>query len=290
MNAERERLVAPLAGRDGWKHWGPYLSERQWGTVREDYSADGERVGLFPARSCPQPRLSLGRGRHRRLLRRRTARVPGAGAVERQRSHPQGAAVRPHQLAGQSRRGRQGAVLLPRRHADALLPEDALQVSAAPHFPTRSWWRKTRGAAPDDRSTSCSTPASSTSDRYFDVFVEYAKAEPGDVLMQITAYNRGPEAARPAPASAALVAQHLVAGSRTRERRRCAPPATRESRQSSRDRHCGDDRALDVRRPAAELLFTRQRNQRAGGCGRPAAPATSRTRFTTTSSTARAAR
>ena len=41
MNSERERMLAHALGRDGWQHWGPYLSERQWGTVREDYSADG---------------------------------------------------------------------------------------------------------------------------------------------------------------------------------------------------------------------------------------------------------
>src|SRR6476659_4810569 len=42
---EAERLDEP-ADR-GWKRWGPYLSERQWGTVREDYSADGDAWGSF---------------------------------------------------------------------------------------------------------------------------------------------------------------------------------------------------------------------------------------------------
>src|SRR6202166_445175 len=41
MTIERERLHANVTGPDGWHHWGPYVSERQWGTVREDYSADG---------------------------------------------------------------------------------------------------------------------------------------------------------------------------------------------------------------------------------------------------------
>src|SRR5205809_3724650 len=45
MSAETERLST-----DGpaWKRWGPYLSERQWGTVREDYSADGSAWSYFP--------------------------------------------------------------------------------------------------------------------------------------------------------------------------------------------------------------------------------------------------
>src|SRR6266496_4348425 len=43
MNAEQNRLQRP-----GWRKWGPYLSERQWGTVREDYSEHGEAWDYFP--------------------------------------------------------------------------------------------------------------------------------------------------------------------------------------------------------------------------------------------------
>src|SRR5215471_3247471 len=39
--AEEQRLAAASEGRTKWKFWGPYLSERQWGTVREDYSENG---------------------------------------------------------------------------------------------------------------------------------------------------------------------------------------------------------------------------------------------------------
>ncbi len=48
MNTERERLLTNVSGPDGWKHWGPYLSERQWGTVREDYSPGGTAWEYFP--------------------------------------------------------------------------------------------------------------------------------------------------------------------------------------------------------------------------------------------------
>ena len=47
MNIERERLLVKGADRDRWKHWGPYLSERQWGTVREDYSEGGNAWDYF---------------------------------------------------------------------------------------------------------------------------------------------------------------------------------------------------------------------------------------------------
>src|SRR3954447_18478746 len=48
MSAEQERLRATREGRQDWKRWGPYLAERAWGTVREDYSADGAAWDYFP--------------------------------------------------------------------------------------------------------------------------------------------------------------------------------------------------------------------------------------------------
>ncbi|HZP71850.1 MAG TPA: hypothetical protein VFA97_00575 [Gaiellaceae bacterium] len=48
MLAERARLAEVPHGRAPWRHWGPYLSERAWGTVREDYSADGSAWQYFP--------------------------------------------------------------------------------------------------------------------------------------------------------------------------------------------------------------------------------------------------
>jgi hypothetical protein len=45
--AERQRLAEAREGLP-WRKWGPYLSERQWGTVREDYSEDGDAWNSFP--------------------------------------------------------------------------------------------------------------------------------------------------------------------------------------------------------------------------------------------------
>jgi hypothetical protein len=47
MNAEHVRLEEARTARVPWKKWGPYLSERQWGTVREDYSDDGNAWEYF---------------------------------------------------------------------------------------------------------------------------------------------------------------------------------------------------------------------------------------------------
>ena len=46
--AEEQRLAEDVQRTQNWKRWGPYLSERQWGTVREDYSADGSNWSYFP--------------------------------------------------------------------------------------------------------------------------------------------------------------------------------------------------------------------------------------------------
>jgi len=47
-NAEQRRLDEANANTKEWRRWGPYLSERQWGTVREDYSPDGDAWNDFP--------------------------------------------------------------------------------------------------------------------------------------------------------------------------------------------------------------------------------------------------
>src|SRR3954467_7157558 len=47
-NQEEIRLAEDRTGKVAWKKWGPYLSERQWGTVREDYSRDGNAWQYFP--------------------------------------------------------------------------------------------------------------------------------------------------------------------------------------------------------------------------------------------------
>jgi hypothetical protein len=46
--AERDRLAAADNGTAGWRDWGPYVAERAWGSVREDYSADGDAWASFP--------------------------------------------------------------------------------------------------------------------------------------------------------------------------------------------------------------------------------------------------
>src|SRR5882762_9232680 len=48
VSEESQRMQAAHSGKEAWFKWGPYLSERQWGTVREDYSKDGNAWEYFP--------------------------------------------------------------------------------------------------------------------------------------------------------------------------------------------------------------------------------------------------
>ena len=126
------------------------------------------------------------------------------------RPDPQGAAVRAHQQRGQPRRGREGVLLLPRQHADALLHEVPVQVPAGGVSRTATWSRRTAGAAATRWSTSCSTPACSTTTATSTCSSSTPRPTPEDILIRITAVNRGPERGRPARAADAVVPQHLV--------------------------------------------------------------------------------
>jgi hypothetical protein len=122
MTREELRLEETRKKRAHWQRWGPYLSERAWGTVREDYSPYGnawEYLSHDHARS-----------RAYRNLRSPPTHMPCAGAMERARPNSQRAALRSDWKRGQPRRRREGMLLLPGQHTHALLHEVSVQVPA----------------------------------------------------------------------------------------------------------------------------------------------------------------
>ena len=194
LNAERTRLEAQRDGREDWRLWGPYLAERAWGTVREDYSPHGTAWEYFDhdqARSRAYRWNEDGIGRH---LRRAAAPVLRARAVERPRSDPQGACIRAHRQPGQPRRGREGVLLLPRRHALPQLDALPLQVSAGRVPVWRLVEENARRSRNDPPFTLLDTGVFDDG-RYFDVEVRYAKASPEEIHIRVIATNRGPETA-----------------------------------------------------------------------------------------------
>ena len=109
-----------------WKRWGPYLSERQWGTVREDYSTTGDVWNYFTHDQARSRTYRWGEDGLAGFSDDRQQLVLLAGPLERGRSDSEGTAVRPHQQRRQSWRRRQGVLLLSRRHAVAFLFEVSL--------------------------------------------------------------------------------------------------------------------------------------------------------------------
>ena len=130
--AEAARLAEDAGRAKNWKRWGPYLAERQWGTVREDYSADGDCWDYFPHDHARSRAYRWGEDGLLGITDREGRLCFAPGALERAGSHPQGTALRPDRARGQPRRRRQGALLLPGLHADPFLHQGALQVSRRP--------------------------------------------------------------------------------------------------------------------------------------------------------------
>src|SRR5438128_2811035 len=87
-------------------------------------------LGLFSARPCTKPRVSLGRGRPSRYFGSAMPSLFRACTLERKRSDFEGATLRSDRVGRQPRRGRKGALLLSRLDADAFVHEGALQISA----------------------------------------------------------------------------------------------------------------------------------------------------------------
>ena len=194
-DAEKTRLEQARTRAAHWKKWGPYLSERQWGTVREDYSDNGDAWNYFTHDQARSRAYRWGEdglagiSDDHQVLCFALALWNGRDPILKER------ALRPGQQRGQPRRGREGVLLLPRQHADALVHEVPVQVPAGGLSLRRHRRRPTASRGKHEPEYELLDTGVFDDDRYFDVFVEYAKAAPDDVLVRISASNRGPEAA-----------------------------------------------------------------------------------------------
>jgi hypothetical protein len=194
LGAEQQRLHEADAIGAGWRRWGPYLSERQWGTVREDYSAGGDAWGYL---SHDQARS--------RAYRWGEDGIAGISDDEQRLC-----------LAVAMWNGRD-PILKERffgvTNAEGNHGEDVKEYYFyVDNTPTHSYMRMVykypQCAYPytDLVATSQSRSRAEfeyelldtgvfAQNRYFDVEVEYAKATPEDVLLRITVHNRGPDKA-----------------------------------------------------------------------------------------------
>jgi len=191
MTAEHRRLEENRATR-AWRAWGPYLSERQWGTVREDYSASGDAWNYFPhdhARSRAyrwgedgmagvsddQQRLcfalALWNGRDPIIKERLFGLTNGEG------NH--GEDVKEYYFYLDSTPTHSYMKYLYKYTQLPYPYETLVKTNKQLGFSALEYELIDTGVFEGDR--------------YFDVFVEYAKASPEDLLVEITVCNRGPE-------------------------------------------------------------------------------------------------
>ena len=194
LSAEEVRLVEDARREKNWKRWGPYLSERQWGTVREDYSAGGDAwnylshdharsrafrwgedglLGITDRECRLCFALSLWNGRDP-ILKERLFGLTGPEG-----NHGEDVKECYFYLDSTPTHSYMKALYkYPQREFPyaLLVQENGRRDRSAPEF------ELTDTGVFDDS-------------RYFDIFAEYAKAEPDDILIRITVANRGPEMA-----------------------------------------------------------------------------------------------
>src|ERR1044071_9867594 len=194
MIAEETRLEKARQRTKHWKRWGPYLSERAWGTVREDYSPYGSAWDYLPheqARSkayrwgedglggiCERKQficfaLALWNGRDPFL------KEPLFGLTGEQGNH--GEDVKEYYYYLDSTPTHSYMKFLYK------YPQRA--------FPYAELVAENRRRSKQDPEFELLDSGAFEENRYFDIFVEYAKASAEDILIRVTAHNRGPEAA-----------------------------------------------------------------------------------------------
>ena len=194
MTQEEIRLGEDSGREKNWKRWGPYLSERQWGTVREDYSASGDCWAYFPHDHARSRAYRWGEDGLLGITDRECrlclsfALWNGKDSILKER------------LFGlTSPEGNHGEdVKECYFHLDSTPTHSymkALYKYPQAEFPYAWLVEENRRRGKNDPEFELLDTGVFNDNRYFDVFTEYAKAGPDDVLMRITVANRGPEAA-----------------------------------------------------------------------------------------------
>src|SRR4051812_4870894 len=194
IEAEVERLRADANRSANWKRWGPYLSERQWGTVREDYSQDGSAWDYFPHDHARRRAYRWGEDGLLGICDRECrlcfglALWNGKDPILKERlfglSNPEG------------NHGEDCKELY--WFLDATPTSSYLK--ALYKYPQAAY--PYRQLVEENRRRSRALPEYEIQDtgvfddgRYFDIFAEYAKTAPDDILIRITVVNRGPDPA-----------------------------------------------------------------------------------------------
>ncbi len=194
MNNEQQRLDEARNNAAPWKKWGPYLSERQWGTVREDYSDNGNAWDYFTHEQSHSRAYHWGEDGlagicdDRQRLCFALALWNGKDPVLKER------------LFGLTNsQGNHGEDVKEYYfYLDSTPTHSYMKyLYKYPHaaYPYEQLVKTNQGRSRQELEYELLDTGVFNENRYFDVFVEYAKESPEDILIQITAHNRGPEPA-----------------------------------------------------------------------------------------------
>src|SRR5438093_11590622 len=193
-NPEQLRLQEDERRERNWKRWGPYLSERQWGTVREDYSADGDVWNYFPHDQARSRAYRWGEDGLLGITDRECrlcfalALWNGQDPILKERLFGLGGPEGNH---GED--VKECYFYLDSTPTHSYMK--ALYKYPQAEYPYARLVEENRRRGRHDPEFELLDTGIFDGDRYFDVFVEYAKAGPRDILMRVTAHNRGPEPA-----------------------------------------------------------------------------------------------
>ena len=192
--AEALRLADARERGVPWKAWGPYLSERQWGTVREDYSQDGDAWNFFTHDQSRSRAYRWGEdglagiSDEKQRLCFSLALWNGKDPILKERAYGLG--------NGEGNHGedvKEYYFYLDSTPTHSYM-KYLYKYPQAP-FPYRDLRETNRARTRSEFEYELLDTGVFDGDRYFDVFVEYAKASPTDILVRITAWNRGAQEA-----------------------------------------------------------------------------------------------
>jgi hypothetical protein len=194
MNPEEQRLQAAREAQIPWKKWGPYLSERQWGVVREDYSDNGDAWAYFTHDQARSRAYRWGEdglagiSDDRQLLCFALALWNEKDPILKER------------LFGLTNaEGNHGEDVKEYYFYLDSTPTHSymkyLYKYPQAEYPYADLIHTNQQRTANDFEYELLDTGVFDEDRYFDVFVEYAKESPEDILIQITVHNRGPETA-----------------------------------------------------------------------------------------------
>ena len=195
LDAESQRLVEDGQRIRNWKRWGPYLSDRQWGTVREDYSATGEAWGYFPHDAARSRAYRWGEDGLLGITDRE-CRLCLSVALWNERDP-----ILKERLFGLTGlEGNHGEDVKELYYFLDATPTSSYLAALYKYpqrpFPYQQLIDENRRRGREAPEFELLDTGAFDGSRYFDVRVEYAKAAPDDLWMQLTLTNHGPE---PAP-------------------------------------------------------------------------------------------